>query len=127
MDLDAEILSDSIGDAATLKLLRSVVIKSMEALLVECQEGCQATGIRGRVLSSLAAPFPGIDWPQRVDHVVDRVARHADRRAAEMLEDATMLQDLGIDPMVTKAVAGRLSKGVSNLQRQSTFRGDRLP
>lgn len=113
LDLDGEILSGEVGDAATLKLLRSVVVKGMEALLLECHEACRASGMRDRVLSSLAASFPGIDWPQRADYALDRVARHGERRAAEMREAATMLQDLGIEPMVTKSVAGRLSKGVS--------------
>lgn len=112
LDLDAEVLSETVGEAATLKLLRSVVIKGMEAILVECYQGCEATGMNTRVLSSLAASFPGIDWPQRVDYVLDRVANHGDRRAAEMREAAIMLEDLGIDSTVTEAVAERLAKGV---------------
>ncbi len=117
LNLDAEILRGGIGDAATLKLLRSVVIKGMEALLVECDQGCRISGMRERVLASLGASFPGIDWPHRTDYVLDRVAQHGDRRAAEMLEAAIMLEDLGIEPTVTKSVAARLSKGVSGSGR----------
>ncbi|MEM0907754.1 MAG: DUF1932 domain-containing protein [Pseudomonadota bacterium] len=112
MDLRAEPLSERVGDAAALKLLRSVVIKGMESLILECVEGGRATGLTDIALASLASSFPGIDWQKRADYVLERVANHGARRAAEMREAVTFLDDVGMEPTMARATAERLEKGV---------------
>ncbi|MEM9757283.1 MAG: DUF1932 domain-containing protein, partial [Pseudomonadota bacterium] len=96
LDLRAQHLSDRIGDAAALKLLRSVVIKGIEGALVECVAAGRVAGLTEPVLASLAPSFPGIDWPARAAYVCDRVRQHGPRRAAEMQEAAAFLSEIGI-------------------------------
>ena len=110
MGLQAEHLSDHIGDAAALKLLRSVIIKGIESLIVECTEGGHATGLTEKVLASLAPSFPGIDWPKRADYVLERLVGHAARRAAEMRQATTFLEEIGVAPIMAQATAERLEK-----------------
>ena len=112
LDLNAEVLSENVGDAATLKLLRSVVIKGVEASVAECVLACRAVGMTDEVLNSLAPSFPGIDWPERAEYIMERVGRHGPRRAAEMREAAKMLDELGLEPVLSRAVAERLQRGV---------------
>ncbi|MEM9223402.1 MAG: DUF1932 domain-containing protein [Pseudomonadota bacterium] len=112
MDLQAEPLSAQVGDAAALKLLRSVVIKGIEGLILECVEGGRATGLTEKTLASLAPSFPGIDWQHRAGYVLERVANHGARRAAEMREAVTFLDGVGVAPTMARAAAERLEKGV---------------
>lgn len=111
-EFEAEILSDVIGEAAALKLLRSIVIKGLEGVLVECHLACKATGQGDKVLASLALSFPGINWPDRMAYVLERVEIHGARRAAEMAETAKFLHLLGVQPVMTKAAGSRLAQGI---------------
>lgn len=110
---DADVLSPTIGDAASLKLLRSIVIKGVESLLVECHQAGESVGLTDKVLRSLASSFPGIDWPERLAYVLQRVEQHGERRAAEMAEVVLFLDALGVPPLMSKAAAERLSLGVT--------------
>lgn len=110
---DADVFSTEVGDAASLKLLRSIVIKGMESLLIECHQASERVGLTDKVLRSLALSFPGIDWRERQAYVLQRVEQHGERRAAEMAEAVLFLNDLGVPPLMSKAAAERLSLGVS--------------
>ena len=63
------------------------------------------------VLASLEATHPGIDWKSQVAHSGERVARHGLRRAEEMREAGAMLQDLGLDPGLCRAIAAVQERG----------------
>jgi 3-hydroxyisobutyrate dehydrogenase-like beta-hydroxyacid dehydrogenase len=93
----ARIAGAAVGRAATIKLLRSVVFKGLEALTAECALACDKAGVLDEVLGSL-----GADWPSLADYRLDRMMVHGVRRAAEMREAASMLQDLGIAPLMTR-------------------------
>lgn len=114
---DADVFSTTIGDAASLKLLRSIVIKGMESLLVECHHAGERVGLTDKVLQSLAPSFPGIDWPERLAYVLQRVEQHGPRRAAEMSEAVTFLDDLGVPPLMSSAASKRLSLGAAAPQK----------
>jgi len=59
-----EVLGPEIGAASAVKMLRSVVVKGLEALLIECLLGAERYGAGDRVLSSIEASFPGLDWTE---------------------------------------------------------------
>jgi len=107
----AEVISHRIGDAAALKLLRSIVIKGLESLLVECYIAGQKTGLTEKALRSLAPSFPGIDWADRMAYVLERVRSHGPRRATEMEEAARFLDGIGVAPLMSQAAAKRLIQG----------------
>jgi 3-hydroxyisobutyrate dehydrogenase-like beta-hydroxyacid dehydrogenase len=100
------------GKASAMKLCRSIMIKGMEALIIDCATAARAAGVEREVFASLAATFPSIDWPKLADHMAGRVARHGRRRAAEMREAAEMLGDMGLDASLALAVAEAQARGV---------------
>ena len=58
-------------------------------------------GIEDDVVASLEAGFPGFGWGKCAPYVMERMATHGTRRAAEMEEVARTLTDLGLpDDMV---------------------------
>ena|SRR5690242_2292375 len=96
-----------IGAAAAIKMVRSVMIKGLEALTQECFLAAARAGIVSEVMASLSKSLPGLDWPRTIEYNLERMAVHGIRRAAEMEEVAETLRELGIEPLMAEATVGR--------------------
>lgn len=107
LGMNFEIVSDRVGDASTVKMVRSVMIKGIESLTIECILAAVEAGIDDRILDSLEKSFPGMDWKRRAGYMLERVVRHGERRAAEMREVAATLEDMGIGGTMASATAER--------------------
>jgi 3-hydroxyisobutyrate dehydrogenase-like beta-hydroxyacid dehydrogenase len=99
------------GKASAIKLCRSIVIKGLEALMVDCARAARQADVAPEVFASLAETFPSIDWPALADNMAERVAKHGVRRSAEMQEAAEMLADMGLAPDLARAVAEAQARG----------------
>lgn len=97
-----EISGPRIGDASSIKMLRSVLIKGLEALTSECLLAARRAGVEDAVLASLQASDPGIDWRARASYNLERMLVHGARRAAEMREVCATLTDLGLPDWVSR-------------------------
>ena len=106
LGMDTRAVSDQIGIASAVKMCRSVLIKGLEALAVECLFAARQYGAEDAVLESLAATYPGMGWRDRLpDYLISRVAEHGRRRAAELREVAQTLQEVVVEPTMTIAAA----------------------
>ena len=106
--MNAKAVSDRVGVASAIKMCRSVLIKGLEALAVECLFAARRYGAEEEVLTSLEATYPAMGWRRDLpDYLVSRVAQHGRRRAAEMREVAEALKDVEFDPLMALATAGR--------------------
>ena len=92
-----------IGAAAAIKMVRSVMIKGMEALTYECFVAAARAGVVDEVIASLAKTFPTLDWAKIIEYNLERMASHGARRAAEMEEVADTLRELGVEPHMATA------------------------
>ncbi|HEY9549835.1 MAG TPA: DUF1932 domain-containing protein, partial [Kiloniellaceae bacterium] len=101
----------TLGTASATKMLRSIMIKGVEALFLECVAAASHFGATERVLNSLQPSLPGLDWPERARYLTSRTALHGARRAVEMTEAAAMLRDIGMEPLMAEAAARRISWG----------------
>lgn len=102
------------GRASSIKLCRSILMKGLDALMIEWTEAARRCGVEAEVLASLQATYPGMDWAKLADRTEERVSKHGARRAAEMREAAQMLEDLDRDPALALAIANvvaRFGKG----------------
>jgi 3-hydroxyisobutyrate dehydrogenase-like beta-hydroxyacid dehydrogenase len=102
-----EIVAAGVGTAAAIKMCRSIVVKGLEALLVECAIAAGRYGADERVFASLDESFPGLQWKKLADYMVGRVVVHGERRAHEMDEVAETLRAIGLDPIMAEAAARR--------------------
>jgi 3-hydroxyisobutyrate dehydrogenase-like beta-hydroxyacid dehydrogenase len=100
-------VSPDIGVASATKLCRSIVIKGMEALMVDLNLAAGRTGVLPAVLESLTASYPGMDWEEVAGTMPGRVKRHGRRRAAEMREVSRMMGEMGLDGSLAEAIAAR--------------------
>lgn len=101
-------LSKKIGVASAVKMCRSVVMKGLEALAVECLFAARQYAAEDAVLDSLAATYPSLGWNDHFpDYLISRVAEHGQRRADELREVAKALRAVGIKPTMALATVQR--------------------
>ncbi|WP_397474597.1 DUF1932 domain-containing protein [Pusillimonas sp.] len=106
LGLRTKAVSTQVGVASAIKMCRSVMIKGLEALTVECMTAARRYGAEDAVLASLNETFPGMGWTDQLPHyLISRVAEHGRRRAAEMREVMETLQDVGVIPLMAQATA----------------------
>jgi 3-hydroxyisobutyrate dehydrogenase-like beta-hydroxyacid dehydrogenase len=120
-----ELLDGAVGSASAIKMFRSVIVKGLEALMLECLLGAEQFGAGERVFASVSASFPGLDWNRLAHYMVGRAAIHAERRMHEMEEVAKTLADVGVEPIMASATVERLKRCVE-LDLKSQF-GSREP
>jgi 3-hydroxyisobutyrate dehydrogenase-like beta-hydroxyacid dehydrogenase len=96
------ISGDQVGAASATKMVRSVMVKGLEALTAEMMLAAREAGVADAVLASL-----GGDWAAKADYNLDRMLAHGARRAAEMEEVAATLTELGVAPLMTRGTIER--------------------
>ncbi|WP_432565098.1 RraA family protein [Kineococcus sp. SYSU DK003] len=100
---EVEVLEAEAGAAAQRKLLRSVFMKGLGALVVEALAAGEAAGdldwVRDQVAGQLAG---GAAW---MDRLATGTVKHGVRRSHESQAAAQMLRDLGVCPTMTLANA----------------------
>ena len=107
LGMGATIAGTEVGAAAAIKMVRSVIVKGIEALTLECFLAAARAGVVDEVASSLKNNYPGLDWSKIVPYNLERMAVHGERRAAEMEEVAETLRELGVEPLMTLATVKR--------------------
>jgi 3-hydroxyisobutyrate dehydrogenase-like beta-hydroxyacid dehydrogenase len=104
---NTRLVGDEVGRASAIKMIRSVMVKGMEALSSECAAAADAAGVFDEVMASLDASEKAGGWAERVAYNRERMATHGLRRAAEMEESAKTLQALGVEPVMTRGTVQR--------------------
>jgi 3-hydroxyisobutyrate dehydrogenase-like beta-hydroxyacid dehydrogenase len=122
LGMRASIASGEIGAAAAIKMVRSVMIKGIEALTLECFLAASRAGVVDEVAASMKNNYPGLDWAKIVPYNLERMASHGERRAAEMGESADTLRELGVEPLMTMATVRR-QREMGQLGKQPAVRG----
>lgn len=119
-----DVAGERIGDASLSKMLRSIFIKGIEALMLESLTAARHAGIEERILDSVQKTIPGINWRELAAYNFERTATHGKRRAAEMYESAATVAELGLDPFVTEGIARRIEWAHEQL-KDATWRDGR--
>lgn len=100
LPMAVRVIEGPVGKASSIKMIRSVMVKGLEALTAECVLAAVAAGVEDEVLASLNN-HPGREWPSAAAYNFERAIVHGERRAAEMEEVAKTLADLGLYSDVT--------------------------
>ncbi len=122
LGMRVNIAGTEIGAAAAIKMVRSVMIKGIEALTLECFLAAARAGVIEEVAASMKNNYPGLDWAKIVPYNLERMASHGERRAAEMEEVAATLRELGVEPVMTAATVKR-QREMGQIGSQQAVRG----
>ncbi len=116
LGMKVSVVATEVGVASAIKLCRSIMIKGIEALTVECLFAARHFGAEEAVLASLHQTFPHMGWlGGQGDYLVSRVAEHGRRRAAELREVAAMLKSIGHESLMADATALRQDELVQRM------------
>ncbi len=117
---DAKAVSDRLGVASAIKMCRSVMIKGLEALVIESYATARAYGVEDHVLPTLQETFPSIDWGGQGAYFFSRVVQHGKRRAEEMREAANTVREAGFEPLMTASIADK-QQWVADQAKEGVF------
>jgi len=104
---NVRVVSKDVGKASAIKMIRSVMVKGIEALTAEMMFAADAAGVTAEVLASLDASEKAVSWKDRAAYNLERMTTHGLRRAAEMEESAKTLAGLGVEPVMTVGTVRR--------------------
>lgn len=121
LEMRGAIAGPEVGAAAGLKMIRSVMIKGIEALTMECFVAAKRAGIVDEVAASLKNNYPTLDWNKVIEYNLERMASHGVRRADEMDQVAETLRELGIDPLMANATSTR-QREMGQIGKESAVR-----
>ncbi|WP_353506746.1 DUF1932 domain-containing protein [Variovorax sp. J31P179] len=103
-----------VGDAISLKFLRSVLTKGMEALSVELLMSAEKQGVREELYAQLS-DIDKIPLRSVIDSMVRTHVIHAQRRAHEVQDAQRELTSLGLRSTVLPGVEERFHKTIESL------------
>jgi 3-hydroxyisobutyrate dehydrogenase-like beta-hydroxyacid dehydrogenase len=103
----AKVSSEQLGVASATKMCRSIMIKGLEAMVMESFTTARHYGVEDAVIASLQETFPGIDWEKQGAYFFQRVIEHGRRRSEEVREVAQTVREAGLEPWSAAGTAER--------------------
>jgi 3-hydroxyisobutyrate dehydrogenase-like beta-hydroxyacid dehydrogenase len=107
LGFDAKVASETLGVASATKMCRSVMIKGLEAMVIESFTAARHYGVEDAVIASLRETFPAIDWERQAAYFFQRVIEHGRRRSEEVREVAETVREAGLVPWSAQGTAER--------------------
>jgi 3-hydroxyisobutyrate dehydrogenase-like beta-hydroxyacid dehydrogenase len=107
LGFDAKVASEQLGAASATKMCRSIMIKGLEAMVIESFTTARHYGVEDAVIASLRETFPGIDWEKQGTYFFQRVIEHGRRRSEEVREVAQTVREAGLAPWSAAGTAER--------------------
>jgi 3-hydroxyisobutyrate dehydrogenase len=104
LNVDVEIAEGEPGAAMAHKLLRSVLMKGLAAVVVEAVTAGKAAGLEDWIRGQIANQLAG-DGQAVIDRFLTGTAKHALRRSKEMQDTANYLSELDVPAEMTAASA----------------------
>ncbi|MDP2004722.1 MAG: DUF1932 domain-containing protein [Rubrivivax sp.] len=103
----ARVASDRLGVASATKMCRSIVIKGLEAMVIEAYTTARHYGVEDAVIASFQETYPGIAWEHQGAYLFQRVIEHGRRRSEEVREVAQTVREAGLEPFSANGSADR--------------------
>jgi 3-hydroxyisobutyrate dehydrogenase len=107
LGFEGKVASEKLGVASATKMCRSVMIKGLEAMVIESFTAARAYGVEDQVVASLYETFPGIDWEKQGAYFFQRVIEHGRRRSEEVREVAATVREAGLTPWSAQGTTER--------------------
>ena len=128
-EMNVRSIGTDIGLASTVKMIRSVYTKGLEAVVLECMRAADEYGATELVLESLEeilrlGPFL-LPFRDMVHELVVEQVDHAPRRAAEMEQVVKTLEEIGVEPKVAQSTLATLAE-VARLGLREQLAGQKL-
>jgi 3-hydroxyisobutyrate dehydrogenase-like beta-hydroxyacid dehydrogenase len=104
------VVGPDTGTASGIKTLRHVLMKGQIALLIECAVAARRCGIDEELFRSVARWYDDLPFMTNANRLLRTTTVHARRRAEEAAMACAMLEDLGVEPVMTRSTVDLLSR-----------------
>ena len=105
LPMNAKVIDGPVGRASSVKMVRSIMVKGLEALTAECTLAAVEADVLHEVFASLSDGHPYFDILTHAMYNFERSLSHGKRRAEELEEVSKMLEDLRLANHMSKATA----------------------
>ena len=99
---DVKYISEKEGDASAIKLVRTIVIKGLTALILEMLQAGEYYNVTEEVIESISKSLDGKTFREDIQRLIPGMSVHAERRAHEVLGSIEMLKAAGLDYSMTQ-------------------------
>lgn len=72
LGMDVRTIGTEVGAASARKMIRSVMVKGLEALTLECFLAARKYGVERETMASLEESYPDFGWPKRAPYMFER-------------------------------------------------------
>lgn len=110
LGMNVTLVPGEVGRASAIKMVRSIMVKGLEALSAECGLAARRAGVEEAVFQSLEKSYPGFGFENRTAYNLERMIVHGARRAAEMVEVVKTLDDLNLPSDMASATVNWQSR-----------------
>lgn len=124
LGMKLEAVGETPGQASSLKMIRSVMVKGIEALMIEALSAAEHAGVTERILDSVQETFPGTDWREVADYYLSRTLEHGARRVTEMTEAAETIEAFGFDAAMSRAACTTIAAAHAAMKGKGLAAGD---
>jgi 3-hydroxyisobutyrate dehydrogenase-like beta-hydroxyacid dehydrogenase len=119
LGFSVKVLSEKIGTASYMKMLRSIFAKGVESLLFEMLVAAEKCDLLEPVMDAIVNHMDNSSFLNIAETWVITNVRHAQRRADEMDHVIQTLKNLNMQPVMSMATQERLKKcATMNLKEQ---------
>ena len=94
---------EKAGSASAIKLVRSIFMKGIAALMIETMQAADAYDVSDEIVASLSKSLDGIPFTKHLDRLVTGTAIHCTRRAAELKGSIAMQEESKLSPEMSAA------------------------
>lgn len=118
-------INEEAGSASSLKMLRSIFMKGLTALLLETLTAGRKAGVDREIMDSISGTINSRPLAETATMLITRTAIAAERRVAEMGEVLETLAEMGLDSSASAATKAKL-QALADLDLRSDF-GNKPP
>jgi len=111
LGMPVTVLDKEAGNAATHKLVRSIMYKGVAAVILECLEAAEVLNMKDYARSQM---MKIINDETMIDRFVSGSIKHAERRMHEMEAVVEMLDFIGVSAFTSQAAKERLKEIMEN-------------
>ena len=96
MGMQITVINERAGDASAIKLIRSIFMKGIAALMVETTQAGMHYGVAEQVVASIGKSLDGIPFEEHFTFQIVGSAIHAKRRGSEVAGSVEMCGEAGV-------------------------------
>ncbi|MEK3646341.1 NAD(P)-dependent oxidoreductase [Aeribacillus sp. FSL M8-0235] len=113
LGFNSQAITHPNGGAASIKLLRSIFMKGLEALVLETMVTAKKYGVADEVMESISKTINNNDFTTFANALITTHVIHKNRRYKEIMDSCNLIKEAEIPPYVTDGVVTFFSNSIN--------------